>query len=318
MKKKVIVIGSTGHIGTYLVPMLVKNDFEVIAISRGKSKPYSADYAWEKVRKITLDREHDEKFAEKIAKLDADIVIDLINFDVSHTKEMVENLKNTQLSQYIYCSSIWAHGRAEIIPLQPYSVKKALDHYGKDKYNSEVFLQNEYLHNEFPATVIMPGQISGAGWNIISPFGNTNIEVFKKIAGGEEIFLPNFGMETLHHVHAKDVAQMFMKSIIYRNQALGQSFHAVTKESITLYGYAKMMYEYFNQEEKIHFLSWEKWCKYIANQEETEHTYYHIARSGHFSIENAEKLLNYAPKFTIRETIEEAVDSYISRGLVNR
>lgn len=318
MKEKVVVIGSTGHIGSYLVPMLVKHDFEVVAVSRGKSKPYVDDYAWEKVENIVLDREQDKDFSEKIAKLNADIVIDLINFDVFQTKKMVEALKSTQLSQYIYCSSIWAHGRADILPLQPYSMKKPLDHYGEDKYSSEVFLKKEYLYNDFPATIIMPGQISGAGWNIISPFGNTNLEIFRKIAKGEEIFLPNFGMETLHHVHAVDVAQMFLKSIIHRNQALGQSFHAVTKEAITLYGYAKMMFDYFNQEEKIKFLSWEKWCKYIGNAEETEHTYYHIARSGYFNIENAEKLINYEPKFTLRETIEEAVKSYISRGLVTR
>lgn len=31
---KVVVIGATGHIGTYLVPMLVKAGYEVIAITR--------------------------------------------------------------------------------------------------------------------------------------------------------------------------------------------------------------------------------------------------------------------------------------------
>ena len=318
MREKVVVLGSTGYIGSYLVPMLVKHDFEVVAVSRGKSQPYIQDYAWENVQNIRLDRTKNKNFAKAIAQIKADVVIDLINFDVSETKKMVAASKDTPLSQYVYCSSIWAHGRAEILPIQPNSSKKALDNYGKDKYSSEIFLKRAYLQSGFPATIIMPGQISGAGWAIISPYGNTNVDVFKKIANGEEIFLPNFGMETLHHVHAKDVAQLFLKAIIYRNQSVGESFHAVAKKFITLYGYAKQMYAYFNQEENSNFLSWEKWCQYISNKEEAEHTYYHIARSGQFSIENARELIHYEPKYSIQETIEDTVTSYVDRGLVKR
>ncbi|WP_411229123.1 NAD-dependent epimerase/dehydratase family protein [Niallia taxi] len=42
---KVVIIGGCGHIGSYLVPKLVKAGNEVINISRGKSKPYKEDYA---------------------------------------------------------------------------------------------------------------------------------------------------------------------------------------------------------------------------------------------------------------------------------
>lgn len=171
---------------------------------------------------------------------------------------MVEALKNTKLSHYLFCSSIWAHGRVEILPADPNSVtKQPLDDYGINKFKSEMYLKEQYRQNGFPSTVIMPGQISGGGWVIINPWGNTNTEVFEKIARGEEICLPNLGMETLHHVHGYDVAQMFFKAIIHREQALGQSFHAVAEESLTLYGYAKIMYEFFNKEPKIRFLDWE-------------------------------------------------------------
>ncbi|HEY3880184.1 MAG TPA: NAD-dependent epimerase/dehydratase family protein [Trebonia sp.] len=37
---RVVVIGATGHIGTYLVPRLVDRGHEVIAISRGARGPY--------------------------------------------------------------------------------------------------------------------------------------------------------------------------------------------------------------------------------------------------------------------------------------
>ncbi len=314
---KVVVTGACGHIGTFLIPMLVKYGFEVVTVTRGISKPYVNDISFEKVQKVYLDREKELDFANKIAKLEPDIVVDLINFHIEDTQKMVEALKNTKLSHYLFCSSIWAHGRVEILPADPNSVtKQPLDDYGINKFKSEMYLKEQYRQNGFPSTVIMPGQISGGGWVIINPWGNTNTEVFEKIARGEEICLPNLGMETLHHVHGYDVAQMFFKAIIHREQALGQSFHAVAEESLTLYGYAKIMYEFFNKEPKIRFLDWEKWCEYEGNKDEIEHTYYHIARSGSYSTDNAKRLIDYRPKYTTREVVEEAVQSYIDRGVI--
>ncbi|WP_139205157.1 NAD-dependent epimerase/dehydratase family protein [Pricia antarctica] len=40
---KIIVIGGTGHIGTYLVPKLVMVGHEVVCISRRESRPYRKD-----------------------------------------------------------------------------------------------------------------------------------------------------------------------------------------------------------------------------------------------------------------------------------
>jgi nucleoside-diphosphate-sugar epimerase len=53
-----------------------------------------------------------------------------------------------------------------------------------------------------------------------------------------------------------------------------------------------------------------------GNSEECDHTYYHITRSGVFSIEKAKRLLEYQPKYTCIETIDLAVKSYIDRGLI--
>ena len=85
---------------------------------------------------------------------------------------------------------------------------------------------------------------------------------------------------------------------------------------ITLYGFARHMYDYFGYEPKIKFLPWDKWCEYEGNPEECDHTYYHIARSGVFSIEKARQLLEYQPKYTCLETIDLAIKSYIQRGLI--
>ncbi len=46
-RKKVLVIGGTGHIGSYLIPSLVAKDYEVVVFSRGKTAAYPEGF-WEK------------------------------------------------------------------------------------------------------------------------------------------------------------------------------------------------------------------------------------------------------------------------------
>ncbi len=67
---RVVVIGATGHIGTYLVPRLVRGGHEVIAISRGTRDPYHASLEWASVRRVMADRDAEDEqgtFGTKIA-----------------------------------------------------------------------------------------------------------------------------------------------------------------------------------------------------------------------------------------------------------
>ncbi|HJP62390.1 MAG TPA: NAD(P)-dependent oxidoreductase [Mucilaginibacter sp.] len=307
---KIVLIGGSGHIGSYLIPKLINAGYEVTNISRGQSKPYKEDNLWREVKNVVLNRDSEPKgeFDRKIAAMNADVVVDLINFSLEDTKSIVEALRNTNLSHFLYCSSIWAHGKAITLPVIEDQPKFPLDEYGIDKAKSEAYLHNLYRQEGFPETVIMPGQISGPGWVIINPVGNVDTGVFKKIQLGEETAIPNFGMETLHHVHADDVAQVFFKAIIHRNSALGESFHAVGAQSITLLGYAQALYRWFGHEEKVRLLPWKEWCDYTQDKDHIEKTYLHIVRSGHFSIEKGKRLIDYQPRHTLLETVFESVD----------
>lgn len=314
---RVVVIGATGHIGKYLIPMLVENGFDTIAISRTESKPYEDHAAWLQVKRLLLDRQNNPDFVDILYDMNPDIIVDLVNFDITETRKIVKKFRDTDLKHYLYCSSCWAHGMAELLPLDPNnSEKEPLDAYGKDKFASEMYLKEQYKENGFPATMIAPGQISGPGWTIINPWGNTSFRVIQDIADGKEIALPNFGQEIIHHVHGYDVAQMFYKAITHRENALGKVFDAEAENYITLYGFAKHLYKFFGKEPKIKFLPWLEWCEYEGNPEECDHTYYHIVRSGTFNIENAKQLLEYQPKYTNLETIDLAIQSYIDRGLI--
>ena len=53
---RVIIIGGTGHVGTYLVPRLIEAGHEAISVSRQERSPYQSNAAWNAVRQVQIDR----------------------------------------------------------------------------------------------------------------------------------------------------------------------------------------------------------------------------------------------------------------------
>ena len=59
----IVLIGGTGHVGTYLVPRLVEAGHRVTVMSRGRRKPYQDHPAWSRVKYELTDREAEERTA---------------------------------------------------------------------------------------------------------------------------------------------------------------------------------------------------------------------------------------------------------------
>ena len=102
---RVVIIGGSGRIGSYLVPRLIKAEYEVINVSRGLRTPIKPSNAWKEVRQVVMDRNTEEEnglFGKKIAALNPDIVVDIINDRVESTYQIVEALHQYQ-SLYFQC-----------------------------------------------------------------------------------------------------------------------------------------------------------------------------------------------------------------------
>jgi len=311
---KVIVTGGTGHIGTYLVPRLVTAGHDVICVSRKKSIPYSVHPAWRSVEQVTIDRakaEEEGTFGAQIAELNADIVIDLICFTPESAAMLAEALMG-KVQHFLHCGTMWVHGHSEQVPTREDQERMPFGEYGIKKAKIEAYLLDLYRQKGFPVTVLHPGHISGPGWLPINPTGNLDPKIFIKLARGEEIVLPNLGMETLHHVHADDVAQAFEKAIENRQRAVGESFHVVSPQALTQRGYARAMAKWFGKDAHLTFLPWEKWKKTVSTRD-AELTWDHIAHSPCGSIEKAQKLLNYNPGYSSLDAIKEAVRYYFEK-----
>src|SRR5262245_29895052 len=314
---RVVIIGGSGHVGTYLVPRVVAAGHEVIAVSRGQRQSYQPHGAWRSVTQVGLERESTEAdgtFGQRVRDLQPDVVIDMICFTLDSARQLVEALRG-QIQHLLHCGTIWVHGPSVEVPTLETQPRRPFDEYGIQKAAIEAYLLGEARRTGFPASVLHPGHIVGLGWNPINPVGNASPHVFTQLAHGEELVLPNLGLETLHHVHADDVAQAFMQAMTHWSTALGESFHVVSPAAVTLRGYAEAMAAWFGQPARLRFVPWEEWRESVT-EEEASSTWGHIARSSNCSIAKAQRLLDYAPRYGSLEAVKEAVRYLIGQGVV--
>lgn len=314
---RTVIIGGKGHVGTYLVPRLVQAGHEVICITRGQREPYHPHAAWKTVQQITLDRAAEEAagtFGAKVREIQPDIVIDMICFTPASAHQLVEALRG-QVQLFLHCGTMWVHGPSAQVPTTEEQPRHPFGSYGIQKAEIEAYLLKEARVNGFPAAVLHPGHIVGQGWVPLNPAGHFNPAVYERIARGEELALPNLGLETVHHVHADDVAQLFMRAIARWSMAVGESFHAVSPQALSLRGYAEAMYAWFGQPARLSFAAWDEWRKGVSEQEAAA-TWDHIAHSPNGSIAKARRLLGYEPRYSSLQAVQESVSWLIDHGII--
>jgi nucleoside-diphosphate-sugar epimerase len=316
---RVVVIGGTGHVGTYLIPRLVADGHEVIVVSRQQREPYTPHAAWDKVKHITLDRSAAEEtgdFGPEIARLQGDVIIDMICFTLESAQHLVEAVQG-KVQHFLHCGTIWVHGPSVEVPTTEATPRTPFGEYGIQKAAIEAYLLEQARRYQFPATVLHPGHIVGRGWNPLNPAGHFNPAVFTTLARGETLALPNLGLETVHHVHADDVAQIFVQAMHHWANAVGESFHIVSPQALTLRGYAERMAAWFGQKAELEFLPWAEWRSTVG-EDEARATWDHIAHSPNCSIAKARRMINFRPRYSSLQGVQEAVAWLLENKKIER
>lgn len=314
---RVVVIGGSGHIGTYLTPRLVEAGHSVVNVSRAQRNPYSAHPAWSHVEQLTADRTADEKagsFGRLILSTKPDAVIDLTCYTLESAQHLAEALRG-QISHFLHCGTIWVHGVSTEVPTTENAKRAPFGEYGIRKEAIERYLLTAARRDGFPATILHPGHLVGRGWAPLNPVANFNPSVFVDLAKGREVAMPNIGRECVHHVHADDVAQAFVQALGNWSVAVGESFHVVSPAALTLYGYAQAVASWFGVEAKLRFVPWEDWKRSVTERE-AQITWDHISRSPHCSIEKAQRLLGYQPRYRSADAVHEAVMALIENKMI--
>ncbi|WXZ50727.1 NAD-dependent epimerase/dehydratase family protein [Clavibacter tessellarius] len=181
------------------------------------------------------------------------------------------------------------------------------------KAEIERYLIHESRSGGVPSTVVHPGHISGGGWPVITPVGNLDPAVWTALATGAPLAVPGSGSETMHHVHADDVAQVVQLAVVNRETAVGESFHAVSERALSVRGFAHAAAAWFGREAELEHLDWDGF-RARTDPEHADASWEHLSRSHVASIEKARDVLGYAPRYTSEEAAREAVEWMVRSG----
>ncbi len=313
---RVVVIGGSGHIGSFLVPRLVRAGHSVVNISRGARAAYVQADEWSAVRSISADRQQEDRagvFADRVAELQPDVVVDLICFTVESATALVERFRG-ELGHLLHCGSIWRYGPSERLPITEVAGgTPPVGDYGTGKHLIAELLKQETAAGGLVTTSIHPGHIVGPGWHPIGPLGNLDPAVWRLLSAGETLRIPGLGTETMHHVHADDIAQLFELAIAGREAAAGEDFNVVAPDALNVRGFAHQAAGWFGQQAQLESVSWDEFRQSTV-PEHADASWEHLFRSHCVAIEKASTVLGYAPRYESAQAVLEAVRWLVEHG----
>src|SRR3954471_22266843 len=138
---RVVIIGASGHGGTYLVPRLVTAGHQVVAVSRGRRDPYQAHGAWASVERHTIDRAEAAAagtFGTQIRERGPEAVIDMICFTLDSARQLVEPLRGS-VQHFVHCGTLWVHGPSAVVPTTEAQPRTPFGEYGIQKAAIEAY-----------------------------------------------------------------------------------------------------------------------------------------------------------------------------------
>lgn len=305
---RVVVIGGSGHIGTFLTPRLVRAGHDVVSISRGQRSSYVDDVAWQHVRQVRADRPVEDRegtFPSRVADLRPDVVIDLICFTLESATALVERLRG-ETGHLLHCGSTWRFGPSLKVPITEDNGAPPIGEYGIAKAAIAHMLREETRSGGLVTTSLHPGHIVGPGWHPIGPLGNHDPSVWHRLSAGQPLEVPGIGAEFLHHVHADDVAQAFEAAVVHRDAAAGEDFNVVAPTALNVRGYAQIGASWFGQTADLRTVTWDEYHA-STDDKAAQSSWDHLVRSQYFSIDKARTRLGFTPQYEPADAVLESV-----------
>ena len=300
-----VIIGGRGKVGTYLVPALVRAGTTVSVV--GRSGGATAGAEWGEVSYLRLDRA-EPGFADRIARLEPDVVVDMICFRDDDLGAMMEALRG-RVGHYLVCGSVWMHGPAGVVPYGEDECRQPWGEYGVQKDRMDRRVATAWRQTGFPGTAVHPGHIVCPGDVPVNPQGCKSLDAFAVLRDGGELWLPNLGLETLHHVHAEDVAGVFLAAIRAGERSFGEGFHAVSPRAVTLRGYAEEVARWYGRRADLRFVPAGDLSSHLGTELAAQ-TIEHIEHSPNASMAKAAALLGFVPQHTTYQAVRECLVSF--------
>lgn len=240
---KIMVTGGAGFIGSHIVDLLIKNNYDVCVIDNlshgkveninSKAKFYKCDILDSTVYKI-FEIEKPEIIVHEAAQISNDYSIsnpiEDAKINIIGTLNLLESAKNVKAKKFIYASSAAVFGEPSYLPIDENHSLNMISNYGVSKHTPEHYL-NVYkkLYNiDYCvlrySNVYGPRQLSLNGGGVISIFCN-------KLLKNQSPYIYGDGNQVRDFIYVKDVARANLFAI--RNTCEG-IFNVCSSQKISI------------------------------------------------------------------------------------
>ncbi len=217
---KFLITGSTGYIGSHLLNSLSKTNHQITAVLHKQSPTIQSD----NITYIKGDLTS-HAFINTLPS-DVDVVIhcaallrdygpkkDFVSVNYQATKHLAEYYQKQSIQKFIFLSHI------------SYEKSARFYYYAQTKKAAESFLFSQHQLNEFPITIIRPGNVYGPNASI---WVNKIIKAIKR----NRIALIDEGKGIFYHTYIDHVVSA-IKLAVEKDEAIGKSFD-ITDDDYTI------------------------------------------------------------------------------------
>ena len=220
MKKKILITGASGFIGSFLVEEAIHQGFDVYAGIRKTSSKIFLDQ--EGVSVLELDLSSVDELTIQLSEFrqlhgNFDYVVhnagitkapkkkDFFTVNFEYTKNLIDAIISSgmKLEKFSLISSLASFGPGDkytFLPLQLLDLQQPLSDYGKSKLHAEQYLKSI---SEFPYLIIAPTAVYG-------PRDKDFLQLVKLINKGFEFYIGT-GKQMISMVYVKDLARAVIK-----------------------------------------------------------------------------------------------------------
>jgi len=297
---KILVIGGTGHIGRFLVPMLAGSGHDVTVLTRGQT-PVPPDGGWKTVKTVRASyQRNDSAWREAVAAVEAEAVIDIIGSDLPTLYDTIKN----SCRHLIACGSIWMFGEPWVVPTPETPQGECPSEGYKLRYAEIVQVRKQAAGAGICFTAIMPPNICGPGKIPLDTMGGRDIDVHRALARGEEVTLPAPGSNLIAPCDAEDIARAFALAVADREEGRGEIFNVGPAYALTTRQFVEVYAGIYGVDIPVRWIGWQE---YVTDVSPVLGAHYHFGANMCPDISKISTRLGYRPKYTPEATMARAV-----------
>ncbi len=322
---KVLLIGGTGTISSYITARLWATGHDVFIVNRGNNSQFIQEICkktvCQKEGTITqlladcYNKEELEKVALSVLKEGEkfDAVAEFIAFNTDHIQKDIAIFKNIT-HQYIFISSASAYQT----PLSDFRITEGtplsnpLWEYSRNKIACEDLLMKAYREEGFPITIVRPSHTYDERSIPLGVHGNNGSwQVVKRMLAGKSVIIHGDGTSLWTMTHSEDFAVGFC-GLIGNIHALGESVQITNNETLTWNQIYESIAKTLNVELKAVHIS----SDFLAESSNYDYTGSLLGDKSNSVYFNNDKLKRLVPSFatTIRfdQGVKRTIDYVLS------